>query len=347
MQIQLFNTDTATEGEWQAAFALEAQFHAEFNPEDAPLQFDEFQRTWRNVLSNGQMMRWLVLDGGRAVARGHVWLSHDENTHVAKFHLYVAPDERRHGLARQLLQPMVEAAQREDRRLMQTWTESIVPAGERFMQRLGAKAALENRESQLVLAEVDRALLRRWIDGAQERAQGFHLDLIEDTFPEADLAAIGHVFGAMNDAPKGELDIEAETWTPARLRDWEAMMAARGRRRWTLLARETGSGTVVGLTELIMDPQRPESLYQGFTGVLPAYRQRGLGRWLKADMLERILGAWPQAERIRTGNAEANRAMLNINEALGFKPHLVETEWQVEVARVGTYVSVPMTPIEA
>jgi len=61
--------------------------------------------------------------------------------------------------------------------------------------------------------------------------------------------------------------------------------------------------------------------------VQPNYRGHGLGKWLKAVMLTRVLLEKPDVHYVRTGNAEANVPMLRINHALGFGPQMAEVVW--------------------
>jgi GNAT superfamily N-acetyltransferase len=75
------------------------------------------------------------------------------------------------------------------------------------------------------------------------------------------------------------------------------------------------------------------------TGVFPQYRNKGLGRWLKAAMLDKVLKERPQAKYVRTGNADTNVAMLKINTALGFKPYMAEALWQVDLQNVLAYLT--------
>ena len=75
------------------------------------------------------------------------------------------------------------------------------------------------------------------------------------------------------------------------------------------------------------------------------YRRRGLGRWLKAAMLDKILRERPGVKRIRTGNADSNVPMLKINHELGFKPYKAWTEWQISVDKLAESLA-GMTELE-
>jgi mycothiol synthase len=125
------------------------------------------------------------------------------------------------------------------------------------------------------------------------------------------------------------------------VREIERANRAGGRERWTLYARERATGAFAGFTEVFWHPNRPAILSQGVTGVFPAYRNSGLGRWLKAAMLDKVLRELPAARFVRTSNADSNAAMLKINHALGFKPYLAETVWQVPTEAVLRYLRTP------
>ncbi|MBI3460811.1 hypothetical protein HY009_07770, partial [Candidatus Acetothermia bacterium] len=72
----------------------------------------------------------------------------------------------------------------------------------------------------------------------------------------------------------------------------------------------------------------------------PKYRNKGLGRWLKAAMLEKVLRERPQVKRLRTGNANSNGPMLKINHELGFKPYKSWIDWQVELDKALAYLGI-------
>ncbi|MBD4636278.1 GNAT family N-acetyltransferase, partial [Xanthomonas citri pv. citri] len=64
------------------------------------------------------------------------------------------------------------------------------------------------------------------------------------------------------------------------------------------------------------------------TIVLPEHRGHRLGMRVKAANLIAVRDALPGARAIITGNAEENRHMLDVNEALGFRPVLAEASME-------------------
>ena len=118
----------------------------------------------------------------------------------------------------------------------------------------------------------------------------------------------------------------------------EHNLFARGNQRWTYYVVERATGRFAGYSETVWNPNRPELLRQDMTGVFPQYRGKGLGRWLKAAMLDKVLRERPQVKFVRTGNADSNAAMLKINTELGFEPYIAEALWQVELRKVLEYL---------
>ena len=74
-------------------------------------------------------------------------------------------------------------------------------------------------------------------------------------------------------------------------------------------------------------------------GVFPKFWNKGLGRWLKADMLQRILENRPQVKIVRIENADINAPTMKINKELGFKSYVAESAWQVATTKVAGYLA--------
>jgi GNAT superfamily N-acetyltransferase len=147
------------------------------------------------------------------------------------------------------------------------------------------------------------------------------------------------VLHVMNDQPRDKLQIEDQTITVEQFREQEQLAFATGGEAWWLFARHDETGNLAGLTDVHWDPNQPETVFQGNTGVRPEHRGHAVGKWLKAAMLLRILDERPGVADIRTGNADSNDAMLGINRQLGFKPFIANTTWQVSLDQVRAYLA--------
>lgn len=336
-EIRPFDPSAAPVAELAAVHALSSCLRTEHWPEDPPRSRDDFVRELRAVPSFVVRRMWVAWHGGEAVGVATL-TTYDtpDNRHAADADIGVAPPWRRRGIAKRLLAHIVAGAKAQGRTLLLASTDSAVPAGAAFMERLGARVGLVSRTNQLDLAGLDRGLLRAWQDRAPR--DEFELGWWIGPYPEEDLAAVCALKEVMNTAPRDSLEVEDWHLTPEMVREQEAALAVRKVERWTLCARHRASGELAGYTEVFWDPSQPDVLWQGDTGVRPKYRGHGLGRWLKAAMAEKAVKDRPQVKRIRTGNANSNAAMLKINYEMGFRPYKDWTLWQVEVERVREYL---------
>jgi GNAT superfamily N-acetyltransferase len=340
LQIQPFDYKNASEPEYAAMLALANRLRAESLPDDPPVPLDEVIKEWRNLPSFVHTAAWGVWNKNGIVARGDLfWRDAQDNKHLVEFRIQVLPEYRQQGLARQLLPLLANATRRANRRLLIAETNERIPSGAAFMQRIGARQGLIGHTNQLKIAELNRALMQQWIAHAQERAADFEMGFWTGPYPEADLEAIAALLRVMNTAPREELEMEDFQVTPEQIREYERSVFARGSSRWTAYVREKATGKFAGYTELVWNPNRAEILEQWGTGVFPAYRNRGLGRWLKAALLDKVLREHPEIKFVRTGNADSNAAMLKINSEMGFKPYLSEIAWQVDIAQIEKYLN--------
>lgn len=342
VDIRPFNPRDASEREFVGRSDFYNRLLAEQMPLFPPVSAEERKAGWQNMPAFIEGDYWNIWDalGLAVVASAYVNFARlPENRHVIEFDIAILPEYRRQGLARRLLERVVALPQREGRRLMIGWTNSRIPAGEAFMRRIGAQQGLIERTSVLEVADLNRELMCQWQEQAQQSASDFELGLWDGSYPEADLAAVAALVDVMNTAPRGALELEDEHTTPEQLRQRQQQRLARGQILWTLYARHMPSGELAGFTEVVWNPRRPEIVMQGGTGVWPKYRNKGLGRWLKAAMIEKVLRERPSVKRFVTGNAQTNAPMLKINVEMGFKPYHAEYAWQIETERVLHYLA--------
>lgn len=339
---QPINVRSASGHEYHCACQFKNLLNREYMPDDPPIPAEEQIQGWKNLpgfLENRVYAGWNS-SGTQILALCEIAVEHvDDNKHLAYFHIEVDPEYRCRGLGRKMLGMLLPFAKEQARTLLMTRTSDRIPAAALFMERIGARKGLESHTNQLKTAEFNHNLLERWLKNTEKLISEFDLGLWDGPVPEQHIVEMAALIEELaNDQPRDELQMEDMKITPENLREVEKFFFGKGEKRWILYTTDKTDGRFVGLTEVFWSPNRPGILNQGFTAVFPSYRNRGLGRWLKATMMKRILDQRPEVQFIRTGNANSNAPMLKINNEMGFKPYIANTVWQVEVAQVERYL---------
>jgi GNAT superfamily N-acetyltransferase len=184
--------------------------------------------------------------------------------------------------------------------------------------------------NRLYLSDIPDGLLDKWLaepsgSGTGDRYELEWLDGPTTAAAMADVIALRTVL--LNTAPMDDVPLEDVVITEADVRADDDRATASDSVRWLAFARERATGKAVAYTEVFVSDARPRHISQGATAVDPTHRGHGLGRWLKAAMLERVIHERPQAEYVQTFNADSNEHMLAINHAMGFRPHKAAARW--------------------
>ncbi len=333
------NLRAASDAEYAALNAFHNTLRAEQLPDDPPVPLELDRAIWQLAPELLVRQAWGLWQGETLAALAIAdFTDTPENRHVLNVSLRVVPDWRRRGLARQLLHAVVEYAEPLGRRLFFLLAHDTVPAGAAFLERVGAECGLETHINQLALADLSTALLAEWLRRGAAASERFELLFWDGATPEPYLEELCRLIEIINTAPRGTLEVEDFRLTPEHIRQWEQAVEARGQVDWMAVVRERATGRFAGFTNVVWHPAQPWLVHQGGTGVYPDFRGNGLGQWLKAAMLDRLLRERPEARFVRTENADVNAAMLKINDALGFRPYVSECIWQVELSKVRAYL---------
>lgn len=306
---------------------------AEWLPDDPPTPRDMLLAHWRNQPSYYSVEWWLLREKDEIVALANTECDTVENLQNGFGWIHVHPDHRGRGFARELATPMFDHLEKDGRARFATATKLDTPIADR-LEALGLKAALQDKRSRLSIADLDIDLMRVWAKRAQERASQYELRYYPMPIPESIIDAFCEMYSIMNTAPMEDYEQDDETLTPEMWREAEQSVLGEQSRVHNLIAVHRPTGDFAGFTQIKTQDLQPDLAWQWNTGVHPDHRNKGLGRWLKADMIQRIVTEYPAVTRVDTYNAGSNEPMLNINIAMGFEPILLTTIWQGELATV-------------
>ena len=276
---------------------------------------------------------WAIHDEKRVAARamGMVNLTESEIPTMLS-NISVLPEYRRKGLATRLLEPLKEFARQHGKSILILDSTDRLPSGKEFLTHIGAEEGLATHVNRLDLNDLDRNLMQEWLRKADERVEGFSLLFFEGVPPDHLMDSycqmLTHI---METQPSGSIQFPFKVFTPEIVREIFKMDENAGRRYWSLVAIEDATGHIVGYTDLVFHPRIPQLIYQGGTCVFTEFRNRGIGRWLKAGLVLKLVDEVPEAHWITTGNADVNASMLKINHEMGYKPCEATAFWQYHI----------------
>nr|BFE67630.1 hypothetical protein GCM10020092_009310 [Actinoplanes digitatis] len=136
------------------------------------------------------------------------------------------------------------------------------------------------------------------------------------------------------DGDDNDLDLRPSSSDPQRLRDSLDTLHRRGLKPYIVLALHEATGTVAGLTEVVVPAQHPERADQYDTIVVREHRGYGIDRAIKARMLFELRTAEPGLREVQTWNAQHNESMLKVNAELGFQSDRDWYEYGADVAQL-------------
>lgn len=269
---------------------------------------------------NDKYELFVAHDAGVPAAAGQMRLDMTANRHLALLSVDVHPGHRRRGFGSAMLARLESAAIAAKRTAC--YVETALPPGvaveesgqHAFAAKHGYRLALVEQRRQLDLpAEVELAALAG--EAARHHA-GYQIVPFQSRVPDdyrAGFAALMALIGA--ESPTGDVEFEPDDPDPELMRQREARRLARGQGDFGVIALSP-EGEVVATTRMMETLGDATKISQGGTIVRRDHRGHRLGLAVKIANL-RQLG--PAHSCVTTWNAAANRPMIEINEALGFR----------------------------
>jgi GNAT superfamily N-acetyltransferase len=266
------------------------------------------------------LLRLVVEHRSRFVAFGQLWLSDwGEVIRDAAFvNVAVERGSRRRGLGTRLaLQLEAFARDRGIHKLVAYALTDDFEGAEPFLHRFGYREVEREQTSVQEPATVDRSALPRLRRELQ--AQGI------------DVVPFSAIDSPENRHRLHQAATEMEDDVPS-LFDWGLPGFPLFEARWfqrpgslpdaIFVARD--GERIVGVSSL---ERRPDGdLDVGLTGAARTHRRRGIARVLKLMATE--YAAAHGVARVHTGNATVNEGMLSLNQSLGFRPDVIEINYE-------------------
>jgi GNAT superfamily N-acetyltransferase len=340
-QLTIVPLDPADAAAVEGAYQVDVATIANDVPDFPVPSRQRFEASLRVPWPGEDASHWIArTDSGEVVGALVVELPTLDNLENGWIKASVLPAHRRRGIGRALYDHGVAFARERGRRRLMAFTPFTLPAGgdprdpgpTAFAGAVGMRSALEEIRRRLDLSTVDWALLDRILADARARAGGYSLVRWRNIVPDEHVAGVAMLDSDfLNEAPLGDLVLEAQKIDVTRVRAVEEARGHYGRTVIATAAVHDATGQVVALSDLGREAGHVEHAGQGITLVHPAHRGHRLGLLTKIENLRYAVAELPGLRYIDTWNAAVNAHMIAINEEMGFRPVDAWHNWQCDI----------------
>jgi GNAT superfamily N-acetyltransferase len=227
--------------------------------------------------------------------------------------IMIAPAFGRRGIGSALYAQIESELAQRGARLLTATTREDQPYATRFVTQRGFVQQIRELESRLDVAAFDASAFTE----ACERVNQAGIRIASMRALQGEDSRWLEQWWALKEALMRDVPT-SETFTPETLDELAASLESpQIDLDAVFVAVDTASSKWIGLSSVALYPESPEVLYVGLTGVLPAYRRRGIALALKVCT---VLFAQAYGAEVIIGENEENNPMYALNLKLGFKP---------------------------
>lgn len=287
---------------------------------------------------------------GEILGMVSVAFAQEDGAQTAEIDLLVAEEHWGRGVEEALLARAEQESRSRGRSILQTWTLHRPIDAERMLTPgtgwgripatpladlfAGAGYGLEQveRNSELDLHADDTGIRQALADA--EAFAGADYRVISWNLPTPAELREGYasiLARLSTDAPSGDMEFVAEHWDAERVIRRESRLLDGGQLVSVAAVQHAPTGALVAYNELVIAKERAGVTHQFGTLVAKEHRGHRLGTIVKCANLLRWRELVPAATVVSTFNAEENRPMLDINEAIGFVPVSYAGAWQKRI----------------
>ncbi|WES65202.1 GNAT family N-acetyltransferase [Microbacter sp. GSS18] len=288
---------------------------------------------------------WIVLDRGDVVGRIGLDFPLEHDSTVAFWLIELLSAAGGRGIGSAAYDLVERTARDRGRTVLQSWAEHPAAPGPQLSAPTGFGHIPHDHAARFylrhgyALEQIERNsafdlqgsfdTVERLLDDAQTLASGYRIVQWSPPTPAEHVRSYGWMKSRMvTDAPAAGLDFDEEDWDAARVARHDAVYLDGGRLLQVTAAQHIATGELVAFNELVIGKDRARASHQEDTLVLKEHRGHRLGMLVKCAGLISWRDIAPESPRVLTWNAEENRPMLAINEAIGFAPIAYNGAWK-------------------
>lgn len=288
---------------------------------------------------------WLVVDEGDIVGRVGVDVPQQEGSRTVFWLIELLRSHWSRGIGSTAYDLVERTARENERTVLQSWATHPAADGPhltpptgygsvpddhvaKFYQRHGYSLEQVERNSAFDLQGSYEGVHRLYVE-ATHASQDYRVVQWSPPTPPEYAEGYGWMKSRMvTDAPAADMEFDEEVWDAAHVARHDALYTDSGRLLLVTAAQHIESGELCAFNELVVGVDRTEATGQEDTLVLKEHRGHKLGTLVKCAGLLAWRELAPESPRVLTYNAEENRPMLDINEALGFVPIAYGGAWK-------------------
>ncbi|MGL1886631.1 MAG: GNAT family N-acetyltransferase [Reichenbachiella sp.] len=338
-EIKEFDPHSASEELWEHYYDLIDALILEVHPHDTLPSRALRKQSVMSPHPEIEELRWLafpkdnpnkIIGRGFAVHETPECPSFEANKYLQWGGVDVLKEYRGMNVGTELMKCLVAKAQTLGKTTLEAWIQ--LDSGRQFCEKLKGAKATEGAESRLYFKDIDWALMEQWKEAGRISSPGITIEVVS-IIPDTDVEEFAQLnTEIVNQQPLGALESSYEA-TAETIRTNETYFEENGIEYIGMIAKDK-NGSMCGMTGRHYLITEPDKIVVSFTGIKSGYRSRGLGKWLKAEMLFHLKNTYPSIVYESTHSVTENMAMTSINQQMGYGVHSKTVAYTIDIDAV-------------
>ena len=323
-----------SEQHWKEFYELSLRFSKDYH-EALPVDLASFRHDRIQRISTQDLSIHLLMKDERIIGYTRYWIINKGHPAQSNsLHCYVPDEYFFEGVETLVAGSILErmTAHKHDKcvwRVMQ-------PSMKNIAEKLNGRLSNSGLWFRLDPHSVKKELLEAWLNNPHVTSEDLKAEWM-GFIPEHLLEEVAIVSNVMvNDMERQDRSIPFHV-DAQYLRNAQQNTRGAGQKPLHLLLRNKNNE--LAAISLVLMQENSFMADQRITGVMPKWRGKGLAKWMKAKMLEKLLREYPHITTLKTECFSANIPMININKALGYELYRSDHDYFLRREELETILS--------